>query len=38
MSPRQAPTSVECITPILWVADLSTSLRYYVTALGFVVD
>ncbi|MGH7579311.1 MAG: glyoxalase superfamily protein [Gemmatimonadales bacterium] len=38
MNPRQAPTSVECITPILRVTNLSASLRYYVTVLGFVVD
>lgn len=28
----------ECIIPILRVADLSASLRYYVRILGFTVD
>ena len=30
--------TVECIVPILRVADLAASVRYYVSVLGFAVD
>jgi hypothetical protein len=35
---RPGMVSVECITPILCVASLPTSIRYYVEVLGFAVD
>jgi predicted enzyme related to lactoylglutathione lyase len=37
-STQSGKVEVECVTPILRVSDLSTSLRFYVDVLGFSID